>query len=112
VHHVASFVRLALEKKEFCPFLFLDVSQVFDRVWIQGLFHKVSSYLSAQRVKLLESYLYDRLFRVHSGDAKASVRPIAAGVPQGSMLGPHLYLMYTADFPTNDLAAVACCTTT
>ena len=35
------------------------------------------------------------------GEAKSSINPIEAGVPQGSVLGPHLYLLFTSDIPTH-----------
>lgn len=44
IHRVAVTVRNALEANEYCPPVFLDVKQAFDRVWIQGLLHKIKDY--------------------------------------------------------------------
>jgi len=99
VHCATTTIRNALEAKEFCLAVFLDVSQAFDRVWIDGLLHKISEYLPIQHVKLLQSYLSDRTFQVQYGEATSITCTISAGVPQGSVLGLLLYTLYTADIP-------------
>lgn len=107
VHRVANIIRLALEEKKFCPAVFLDVKQAFDRVWIPGLLHKVSRYLPAYVIGVLESYLTKRQFQVHFGQSISELKPIAAGVPQGSVLGPLLYTLFTADIPLTQSSTLA-----
>lgn len=46
---------------------------------------------------LLEQYLHNRKFQVHYGDAVFEVKYNTASIPQGSVLGPYLYLLYTID---------------
>jgi hypothetical protein len=56
---------------------------------------------------LLKSYLHNRHFRVKVGDDYSELTSILAGVPQGSVLGPLLYLLYTADLPTSPRTLIA-----
>ncbi|KAH8265653.1 hypothetical protein KR026_009919, partial [Drosophila bipectinata] len=92
-------ISLLLERKHYCCAVFLDVKQAFDRVWHPGLRAKLKRNLPQQYYDFLNSYLTDRKFRVRSGNATSEYRSIEAGVPQGSVLGPILYTMYTADMP-------------
>ena len=71
-----------------------DISKAFGRVWHAGLFHKLSSYgISGQMFGLISCFLSNRrLLEVLDGKSSHKY-PVDAGVPQGSILGPTLFLL-------------------
>jgi len=63
--------------------------------------YKIKTMLPYNTHKLLESYLYERKFAVRCNTAISDDFTIGAGVPQGTVLGPTLYDLNTADIPTS-----------
>jgi hypothetical protein len=76
---------------------FLDIAQAFDRVWHDGLPHKLKWILPKQYYQLFKSYLNECNFHIKYEDEYSELKEIRAGVPQGSVLGPALYLLYISD---------------
>ena len=107
VHLITNITEQSLEDTKVCSTIFLDVAQAFDKVWHEGLNYKLKLLLPVQYSRILESYISERYFRIKQEDAYSDLRKIQAGVPQGSVLGPVLYLLYTRDMPTFEKNIIA-----
>ena len=95
----------SLEEGNDVCFISLDASSAFDRVWHEGLFFKLSSKgVCGKLYDWFKSYLSDRFQRVVIKGQFSKWAKILAGVPQGSILGPLLFLIYIDDI-VNDIEA-------
>lgn len=86
----------------------LDVEKAFDSVWHNGLLYKLHKFnLPIYLEKIIKSFLTDRVFSVCVDKKNSTLRDIPAGVPQGSILSPTLYSLFTSDFKSLKNQSVA-----
>ena len=86
----------------------LEISKAFDRVWHAGLLDKLNSYgISGQISGLISSFLSNRRLRVVLDGKSSQEYLVNAGVPQGSIFGPTLFLLYISDLSDDVICDIA-----
>ncbi len=96
--HIVETIGDGTGDEAFASTVFVDISKAYDKVWIDGLLYKLQKMgITGNLYYMLRALLTDRTIQVVSDGKISDVYVMRAGVPQGSILAPFLFLIYIHD---------------
>jgi exonuclease III len=95
---VSRFIQNSLNLKQSTGMLTFDIEKAFDSVWHKGLLYKMFKLkVPLYLIKIIGSYISQRSFFVSINGTNSPTHDIIAGLPQGSVLSPTLFNIFTSD---------------
>ena len=82
-----------------------DISKAFGKVWHDGIIFKLETYgVKGKLLNLIKNFLNARYQRVVLNDQHSAWELVKSGLPQGTILGSFMFLIYINDLPENILS--------
>ena len=95
--------KISVNQKYFdhCNVVCRDISKAFDKVWLNGLKYKIINTQELPIIikKIICSYVTDRTAQIRINNTLGPRFQLKSGVPQGGILSPNLFIIYTSDMP-------------
>ena len=102
IYYLLEKMNKSINTSEYCLNVFIDFSKAFDSITHEILISKLSSFgISEATINWFRSYLSNRKQCVILNNHFSDSLPVLYGVPQGSVLGPTLFIMYVNDIFTS-----------